>query len=139
MSRRPRNATGVKAVVNMDDADLVDFMHQLHGDVDKVLHGLALLVEDEAKRVAPIGNFENWKTHKHTPLYDTIKAKKSKFQNGGYIVKAAAPHAHLVEYGHAMVTHDGRTVGHVAAHPFLRLARNTVKARMDVILKGLWK
>lgn len=33
-------------------------------------------------------------------LKKSIKAKKSKFEDGGWIVQATAQHAHLVEYGH---------------------------------------
>ena len=44
----------------------------------------------------------------------------------GYIVRAGgtkkSAHAHLVEFGHAQVTKDGRIVGHVPPHPFLRPA-----------------
>lgn len=55
-------------------------------------------------------------------LRKTIRAKKSRFEDGGWIVVASAPHAHLVEFGHAMVTKHGREVGTVTAHPFLRPA-----------------
>ena len=33
-------------------------------------------------------------------LKKSIRAKKSKFEDGGWIVQATAPHAFLVEYGH---------------------------------------
>ena len=33
-------------------------------------------------------------------LRRSIKAKKSKYEDGGWIVQATAPHAHLIEYGH---------------------------------------
>lgn len=46
-----------------------------------------------------------------------------------YLVRAKAPHAHLVEYGHAMVTRSGNTVGYVPAQPFLRPA--FIKALQD--------
>lgn len=62
-------------------------------------------------------------------LVKSIRVKKSRYENGGYIVQATAPHAFNVEYGHAMVTHDGIVIGHVAAHPFLRGARNKVLRR----------
>lgn len=48
-------------------------------------------------------------------LKRSIKARKSKFEDGGYIVIARAPHAHLVEYGHG----GPRPA---PAHPFLRPA-----------------
>jgi HK97 gp10 family phage protein len=34
----------------------------------------------------------------------------------------AAPHAHLVEFGHRMITRTGEVVGDVPEHPFLRPA-----------------
>jgi len=48
-------------------------------------------------------------------LRKSIKAKESKFDDGGWIVIATAPHAHLVEYGHG-----GKSPA--PAHPFLRPA-----------------
>ena len=132
MSRRPRNASGNSSTVHMSDADLAEFMEGLHGDVDKVLEALAGLVADRAKA-------EPFPTSKKGILVKRLKPRKSRFDDGGWIVQDTAPHAHLVEYGHAMVTHDGRTVGHVAAHPFLRQAKNSVKARLGAILEGLWK
>lgn len=57
-------------------------------------------------------------------LRDSIKARKSKFENGGWIVQAVAPHAHLVEFGHDMVDwRTGKTLGKVRPHPFLRPAK----------------
>lgn len=42
-----------------------------------------------------------------------------------------APHAHLVEYGHALVR-GGKTIGHVPANPFFRGA---VSASQEPVLK----
>lgn len=47
----------------------------------------------------------------------------------GYIVTARAPHAHLIEFGHDMVSHKGVKVGQVKAHPFLRPAADRVMAQ----------
>jgi len=57
-------------------------------------------------------------------LKRSIKAKKSKFEDGGWIVQATAPHAHLVEYGHG----GPRPA---PAHQFLRpaLDKNIAAAR----------
>lgn len=61
-------------------------------------------------------------------LRKSIRLKKSKFEDGGYIVKATGGggekgyHAHLVEFGHVMFI-DGRPTGkRVPPHPFLRPA-----------------
>jgi HK97 gp10 family phage protein len=48
-------------------------------------------------------------------LRKSIKAKKSKFEDGGAIVIATAPHAKLVEFGHG-----GQNPA--PPHPFLRKA-----------------
>jgi HK97 gp10 family phage protein len=57
-------------------------------------------------------------------LKKSIRAKKSKFEDGGAIVQASAPHSHLVEFGHG---------GPKPAppHPFLRpaLEKNITEAR----------
>lgn len=48
-------------------------------------------------------------------LRKRIKAKKSRYEFGGWIVEARAPHAHLVEFGHG-------GPNPAPAHPFLRPA-----------------
>lgn len=48
-------------------------------------------------------------------LRKSIKALKSKYEGGGWIVRAKAPHAHLVEFGHG-----GKNPA--PAHAFLRPA-----------------
>jgi HK97 gp10 family phage protein len=57
-------------------------------------------------------------------LKKSIKAKKSKFEDGGWSVQATAPHAGIVEYGHG----GPRPA---PAHPFLRpaLDKNISAAR----------
>ena len=93
-------------------------------------------------------------------LRKSIKMAKSKFKNGGHVVYADAPHAHLVEYGHEMVvggtlpgspgkrvafkkarkaanpknTGKGKVVGTVPPQPFMRnaLKKNQAKAVKDV-------
>ena len=57
-------------------------------------------------------------------LRESIRKEKSLFEQGGFVIVADAPHAHLVEYGHG-----GK---HPApAHPFVRpvyyKAGNTAK------------
>lgn|SRR5690606_6075739 len=43
-------------------------------------------------------------------------------------------HAHLVEYGHRMVTHDKREVGTVPAYPFFRPAIEATRSRVNAIM-----
>ena len=62
-------------------------------------------------------NASKRKYTKGRKLRKSIRAKESKFDDGGWIVVATAPHAHLVEYGHG-----GKSPA--PAHPFLRPALN---------------
>jgi len=55
------------------------------------------------------------KYSKARKLRKSIRAKESKYDDGGWIVVATAPHAHLVEYGHG-----GKSPA--PAHPYLRPA-----------------
>jgi hypothetical protein len=54
---------------------------------------------------------------KKTGLYNKKwkRGKVFKGENGEYVVRVynSSPHAHLLEYGHRMVTEDGREVGFV--------------------------
>ena len=86
------------------------------------LEGLAGEIEAEAKATY-------FPTSKTGALKRSISSQKSRFEGGGYIVKATAPHAHLVEYGHLKVLPGGIVAGHVPAHPFLHNARNRVLRR----------
>ena len=90
--------------------------------VDQHLEELAGEIEDEAKAT-------HFPTSKTGALKRSIKKQKSRYKDGGYIVKATAPHAHLVEYGHLLVLPGGIVAGHVPAHPFLHNARNRVLRR----------
>lgn len=90
--------------------------------VGENLEELAGEIEDEAKAT-------DFPTSKTGALKRSIKSQKSRYENGGYIVKATAPHAHLVEFGHLLVLPGGIVAGHVPAHPFLHSARNKVLRR----------
>ena len=54
----------------------------------------------------------------------SIKRGKVYDYNGAHAVRvySTAPHAHLIEEGHRMVTHDGREVGFVKGHHVFELA-----------------
>ena len=49
------------------------------------------------------------------------RARKIGKKTGNYLY-SYAPHAHLIENGHRMVTHDGREVGFVKGHHVFELA-----------------
>jgi HK97 gp10 family phage protein len=57
-------------------------------------------------------------------LRRSIQVFKSKFPDGGYIVHASAPHAHLIEYGHG-------GPAPAVAHPFLRPAQKAEKSKFN--------
>ena len=93
------------------DAQLGDIMDA----IDQNLEETAQFVEREAQASAAFQD----KTGK---LRKSIKLKESKFEDGGWIVQARAPHAHLVEYGHVAIP-PGKLEGRrVPPKPFLRPA-----------------
>ena len=93
------------------DLQLADVMQAIDGN----LEATADYVEAEAQTTAAFQD----KTGK---LRSKIKKQKSKFADGGWIVVARAPHAHLVEYGHVKVLWGRQTGERVPPHPFLRPA-----------------
>jgi hypothetical protein len=60
-------------------------------------------------------------------LRKSIKMKKSRYQGGGYIARAGAPHAHLIEYGYR--TKSG---GVVPPRPFMRTAKDKTASEANV-------
>ena len=113
--------------------------------VDEVLKNIAEEIADKArssdafsdsdKSVDVKRNLEGWpdEWYQHKHLRQSIDVEPSKFKEGGWLVRAKRPHAHLVEYGHYMVTSDGRTVGFVPPHAFLRPAKDEVMARLGAM------
>lgn len=89
----------------------------------------------EAKRVGTkTGNYAS-----------SIKRGKVYDYNGTTAVRvySYAPHAHLIEEGHRMVTHDGREVGFVDGHHVFEIAANGFSdlfyADLDDLLDGTVK
>ena len=97
-------------------ADLDAALDEILAAVDADLSGIADYVEAEAKTTARFAD-------KTGNLRKTIKKRKSKFPEGGYIVVATAPHAHLVEFGHAMWVKGVYVKDHVKPRRFLRQAK----------------
>lgn len=58
-----------------------------------------------------------------------INVFKSRYPDGGYIVYADAPHAHLVEFGHIQVVNDV-VVGFVPGRRFLKKAKNRTRKQV---------
>lgn len=97
-------------------ADINAALDEILAAVDADLSGIADYVEAEAKTTARFAD-------KTGNLRKTIKKRKSKFPEGGYIVVATAPHAHLVEFGHAMWVKGVYVKDHVKPRKFLRIAK----------------
>ena len=97
-------------------ADINAALEEILAAVDADLSGIADYVEAEAKTTARFAD-------KSKTLRNSIKKCKSKFPEGGYIVVATAPHAHLVEFGHAMWVKGVYVKDHVKPRKFLRKAK----------------
>lgn len=97
---------------------LYEIEQEIRQQFDQELEPIAKAVAATAQRSAAFAD-------KTGRLRKSIRAAKSKFQDGGWIVMATAPHAHLIEFGHAHVR-KGKVVGHVPPHPFLRPALTEV-------------
>lgn len=97
-------------------ADINAALEEILAAVDADLSGIADYVEAEAKTTARFAD-------KSKTLRNSIKKRKSKFPEGGYIVVATAPHAHLVEFGHAMWVKGVYVKDHVKPRKFLRKAK----------------
>ena len=89
--------------------------------IDTHTEQIAEEIATEAKQRAPrrIGR-----------LVRSIRVRPSRFEGGGWLVIASAPHAHLVEYGHQIVDRKGRVRGRVAPSPFLRPAAAVVTRKL---------
>ena len=100
----------VKDIVGLD-ATIAEVMDAM----DANLKDIAEYVEREAQTTLAYHD-------KTGNLRKKTKLKVSKYEDGGYIVQARAPHAHLVEYGHVAIP-PGKLEGRrVKPHPFLRPA-----------------
>lgn len=106
----------MSAHVRVTDLDGLDAsLSEIMDAIDQNLEATAQFVEQEARVSAAFQD----KTEK---LRKSIKLKKSKFEDGGWIVVARAPHAHLVEFGHAKWLWGRPTSGRVPPKPYLRPA-----------------
>lgn len=116
------------------DAAFAAALQTVLGDVDAVLSGAADDVARSAKTTAAFAD-------KTGRLRRSIKKEPSKYENGGYIVSARAPHAHLVEFGHLKVVKSKsglvRVTGHVPPHPFLRPALDAARAKLIARLQSM--
>lgn len=106
----------VKATVRVKDiAGLDATIAEVMDAMDANLKDIAEYVEREAQTTLAYQD----KTGK---LRKKTKLRVSKYEDGGYIVQARAPHAHLVEYGHVAIPPGKLEGGRVKPHPFMRPA-----------------
>lgn len=106
----------IKVNVSFRDMDGFDAqLDEISDAINAKLEDIATLVRDEAKATSEFAD----KTGK---LRGSIRKRKSRFEGGGYIVEAKAPHAHLVELGHVLIAWGHITGKRVPPHPFMRPA-----------------
>lgn len=135
-------ASVVKVNPHLDD-EFAKALRDIEAYSDSQLEKVAIAVRDEARASTAFRDYRG------TPREPATAAAKRKgpFKNlrkkirhwwskkdECWIVSASAPHAHLVEFGHAQVTPKGKVVGHVAAHPFLRPSVEKVMGRIKSII-----
>jgi hypothetical protein len=106
----------MSARVSVRDLDGLDAsISEVMDAIDQNLKDVANYVEAEAVNTLAYHD-------KTGMLRKRTKLRVSKFEGGGYIVQARAPHAHLVEFGHVMFLWGRPTGKRVKPHPFLRPA-----------------
>lgn len=121
------------------DAAFAAQLLKVKGAVDEALRDTAVQVRDVAKRTAAF-------TDRTGHLRRSIRMKKSKFEDGGYIVTATGRnrnkdlkgyHAWLVEHGHVKVLWGRRTSDKVPPHPFLDPALKTGRAYLSAKIAAM--
>lgn len=113
------------------DIPIEDIRAGVRAEIASDLGGIAAQVFEKAKASAAFRD-------KTGRLRQSIWIYRSKYKDGGYVVYVKAPHSHLVEFGHAVVTKDGKVLEHrVPGKFFLRKARNAVRRTVDETLRGM--
>lgn len=113
--------------------------------IEKILKELAEDTYNEAVRRTPAGDkkyyYSDGKKVKITPakrMKRRWKVGKVKKKGGQFYieVKNTAPHAHLIEDGHEMVTPGGRTVGYVEGQKVLHISVKKLEERLEPRLRS---
>jgi len=113
------------------DIPIEEIRAGVRAEIDSDLGGIAAQVFEKAKASTAFRD-------KTGRLRQSIWIYRSKYKDGGYVVYVKAPHSHLVEFGHAVVTKDGKVLEHrVPGKFFLRKARNAVRRTVDETLRGM--
>ena len=102
--------------VELQDMDGFDVQTQ------EVIDAVNANISEVAEFVLTEANTSTAFKDKNIVLRPSLKKRKSKFENGGYIVFSPDPKAHLVEFGHVMIAWGKITGRRVPPHPFLRPA-----------------
>jgi len=133
MRRRVANSNVASVALSDIDSGFADQLKGNKDAIDNTLNKTASFVAQHAKSTSAF-------IDKTGNLRKSIKKKKSKYPDGGYIVSATGKsgdgqkgyHAHLVEYGH--VARDG---GRVPPHAFMRPALEVGKELAAAEIKQL--
>ena len=112
------------------DIPIEDIRAGVRAEIDSALGTVAAQVYEKAKATTAFRD----KTGK---LRRSIWIYRSKYENGGYVIYVKAPHSHLVEFGHAVVTKDGKVLEHRVPGKFFLKARNAVRRTVDETLRGM--
>lgn len=117
--------------------------------LERALVKAAQPIAEEARRLAPQGTAPKSPHKKRIATSILVRTRLAPSQmrkRGGrrefteVFVGSSAPHAHLVEFGHAIVTRSGRVVGFAARRPFLRPAFDAQKiAAVKIFRDVLWQ
>ncbi|MBI9080835.1 MAG: HK97 gp10 family phage protein [Pseudodesulfovibrio sp.] len=105
----------IKSSVRVDLGDFGMALDDINQAVEANIEKVADIVVEQAKSSAA---FED----QSGDLRRSIKKRKSKYWDGGYIVLASDPKAHLIEFGHDIIR-NGKIIGQVPALPFLSPAK----------------
>lgn len=125
---------GVEDVINKINRFDFKTVSAVRGQVRKS----ALRLGRRIRAKAPVGDTGN--------LKKSIRTKFSKDELGadvGPTYGKGGSHAHLIEFGHRLVTKDGRSIGHVPAHPFIAPAAEEERPKyisdMKLAIRGAVK
>ena len=114
------------ASVVFDVSQLDDFAQGLQRTGKSIQQRQKSLLRKEGTKLKTRTLREARKVPKKTGTYlKSIKRGKVYEYNGAQAIRtySAAPHAHLIEAGHRMVTHDGQEVGFVPGYHVFETAR----------------
>jgi len=138
-SRRNYNPQGGGLKINKVDVD-IDIGVIVEAVKEAVRPGLRAVAEDVASRARATTAFVD----KDGFLRNSIRVEDPGPESPFLLVKAGgysasenyAPHVHLVEFGHEMLTKDGRRVGRVEPKEFMRPARDAALQHANEIAAG---